>query len=337
MWDFLPKGPLGPVPFSDPRVSSLCSAVWSEVADHATRAGDKTVRIAMTMFQADEEHASSEGSHWAFIPAADLLLIVGDGMIGITAHGVFTWQVLPTPIVPQSVNALVALALPTFAPPSATPQMPLNVAPAIYSAMPGQGRLNKGTSDDEKIFVGGLTPSTTLDMLIAYFSQYGKITDAVVMIDKATGKPRGFGFVVFETIAMVDAAMKDYQKHRVDGKWVEVKRATPQNLNPAERAAMMGGGGPLPSPMLPSPQDNEADMAANSQVPNNSGNASPPPQEFTAVPPPSFDNSSSQPSATGLTPVVVAGVGADENAARRMFAERPAYDEGTTYDPLAEA
>merc|ERR1719181_2377877 len=47
-------------------------------------------------------------------------------------------------------------------------------------------------------------------------------------MDKLTGKPRGFGFVVFENTVHVDKVMQDYNNHRIDGKWVEVKRATPQ-------------------------------------------------------------------------------------------------------------
>eukprot|EP00438_Fugacium_kawagutii_P028000 Skav202951 [mRNA] locus=scaffold422:664809:668386:+ [translate_table: standard] len=59
------------------------------------------------------------------------------------------------------------------------------------------------------------------------------------MIDKNTGKPRGFGFVVFESVSCVDAAqllkffrrcfprpapaaaIADYGKHAIDGKWVD--------------------------------------------------------------------------------------------------------------------
>lgn len=66
-------------------------------------------------------------------------------------------------------------------------------------------------------------------MLANYFSRYGRITDAVVMMDKTTGKPRGFGFVVFEHVSCVEAAIADYGKHAIDGKWVDVKRATPQD------------------------------------------------------------------------------------------------------------
>jgi len=46
------------------------------------------------------------------------------------------------------------------------------------------------------------------------------------MLDKVTGLPRGFAFVVFETVASLEKVIND-TTHRIDGKWVEVKRAVP--------------------------------------------------------------------------------------------------------------
>ena len=48
-----------------------------------------------------------------------------------------------------------------------------------------------------KIFVGGLTRATSEDVLRSHFQNFGKIADCVVMRDKITNAPRGFGFVVF--------------------------------------------------------------------------------------------------------------------------------------------
>ena len=49
-----------------------------------------------------------------------------------------------------------------------------------------------------KLFVGGTSWDTTKESLTAYFSNFGKITDSVIMKDKNTGRPRGFGFITFE-------------------------------------------------------------------------------------------------------------------------------------------
>lgn len=49
-----------------------------------------------------------------------------------------------------------------------------------------------------KIFVGGVAWQTTDDGLRYYFERYGELLDVALMKDKATGAPRGFGFVTFK-------------------------------------------------------------------------------------------------------------------------------------------
>lgn len=61
-----------------------------------------------------------------------------------------------------------------------------------------------------KVFVGGLPHSVTDEELKDHFSKYGDLEDYVVMVDRATGKPRGFGFVTFTEEAPVDKVMDDY-------------------------------------------------------------------------------------------------------------------------------
>lgn len=50
---------------------------------------------------------------------------------------------------------------------------------------------------DRKVFIGGLSWQTTAENLRNYFQNFGDIAEAVLMIDKRTGQPRGFGFVTF--------------------------------------------------------------------------------------------------------------------------------------------
>lgn len=50
---------------------------------------------------------------------------------------------------------------------------------------------------DRKVFIGGLSWQTTAENLRAYFQNFGDIAEAVLMMDKRTGQPRGFGFVTF--------------------------------------------------------------------------------------------------------------------------------------------
>lgn len=54
---------------------------------------------------------------------------------------------------------------------------------------------------DGKIFLGGLTWQTTDDMLKAHFGKWGTLNDVILMRNKMTGEPRGFGFVQFTDTA----------------------------------------------------------------------------------------------------------------------------------------
>lgn len=96
---------------------------------------------------------------------------------------------------------------------------------------------NKALAKSRKIFVGGLPHGVTeagaaLSVseaeFTAYFSQYGEIEDSVIIHDRETGKPRGFGFVTYKNEASVDFVLRDKHKHKIKGKWVECKRATPK-------------------------------------------------------------------------------------------------------------
>mmetsp|Transcript_42727 Transcript_42727/g.117959 ORF Transcript_42727/g.117959 Transcript_42727/m.117959 type:complete len:407 (+) Transcript_42727:86-1306(+) len=82
-----------------------------------------------------------------------------------------------------------------------------------------------------KLFVGGLPQNTTATELREHFEGYGVVSDAVVMIDPATTRSRGFGFICFlpgqEGAAAVAMALAQYDNHRIRGKWIEVKSASP--------------------------------------------------------------------------------------------------------------
>lgn len=64
----------------------------------------------------------------------------------------------------------------------------------------GGGGFGRGPtfSDSKKIFVGGLAPTVTEQDFRRYFQEFGRTTDAVVMMDRDTQRSRGFGFVTFE-------------------------------------------------------------------------------------------------------------------------------------------
>ncbi|ORY03023.1 RNA-binding domain-containing protein [Basidiobolus meristosporus CBS 931.73] len=60
----------------------------------------------------------------------------------------------------------------------------------------------------EKIFVGGVAPEVHEDEFRAFFEQFGKVIDATLMTDRETGRPRGFGFVTFESSDGVERSLE---------------------------------------------------------------------------------------------------------------------------------
>merc|ERR550539_1129274 len=86
-----------------------------------------------------------------------------------------------------------------------------------------------------KIFIGGLNRKTTDETLKEHFSQYGELTDSVVMKDSTTEQSRGFGFVTYATDEEVDACQLA-RPHNIDGRTVETKRAIPRDAENASAA-----------------------------------------------------------------------------------------------------
>ncbi|XP_057983040.1 heterogeneous nuclear ribonucleoprotein 1 [Malania oleifera] len=77
-----------------------------------------------------------------------------------------------------------------------------------------------------KIFIGGLARETTSAQFVKHFGVYGEITDSVIMRDRRTGQPRGFGFVTYADPSVVDTVIEDI--HVINGKQVEIKRTIPK-------------------------------------------------------------------------------------------------------------
>ncbi|KAM0941916.1 putative RNA recognition motif domain, nucleotide-binding alpha-beta plait domain superfamily [Dioscorea sansibarensis] len=103
-----------------------------------------------------------------------------------------------------------------------------------------------GNFRTKKIFVGGLPPSITDTGFRQYFENYGTVTDVVLMYDQNTHRPRGFGFITFDSEDAVDRVLhKTF--HEVCGKLAEVKRALPKDANPNSGGVRTGGGGAYPT------------------------------------------------------------------------------------------
>ena len=105
----------------------------------------------------------------------------------------------------------------------------------------GSAHGSPGPGRTKKIFVGGLPSTITESDFKMYFDQFGTITDVVVMYDHNTQRPRGFGFITYDSEEAVDRVLyKTF--HELNGKMVEVKRAVPKELSPGpNRSPLIGG------------------------------------------------------------------------------------------------
>lgn len=81
--------------------------------------------------------------------------------------------------------------------------------------------------DKNKVFVGSLPWSINNDSLKELFSQYGEVTEAVVIMDRETQKSKGFGFVTFSTPESAQKALEMSGKE-VDGRAIVVNIAKPR-------------------------------------------------------------------------------------------------------------
>jgi RNA recognition motif-containing protein len=79
-----------------------------------------------------------------------------------------------------------------------------------------------------KIWVGGLSWKTTDVSLREHFEAFGEVAEATVAFVKASGQPRGFGFVMFVEQSVVSDVVR--QTHIIDGKHVDIKRAVPREM-----------------------------------------------------------------------------------------------------------
>ncbi|KAJ3672994.1 hypothetical protein LUZ60_006368 [Juncus effusus] len=81
--------------------------------------------------------------------------------------------------------------------------------------------------DSGKLFIGGISWDTNEDQLTEYFGQFGEVAEAVIMRDRVTGRARGFGFIVFADSAVAERVI--LEKHMIDGRLVEAKKAVPRD------------------------------------------------------------------------------------------------------------
>jgi cold-inducible RNA-binding protein len=89
-----------------------------------------------------------------------------------------------------------------------------------------------------KLFVGNLSFNTTENQLQDMFAAHGNVLEVDLIMDKFTGRPRGFAFVSMETKEAADAATQALNGKSVDGRALTVNEARPRE----ERSGGGGGG-----------------------------------------------------------------------------------------------
>ncbi|MBM4375769.1 MAG: RNA-binding protein, partial [Deltaproteobacteria bacterium] len=86
-----------------------------------------------------------------------------------------------------------------------------------------------------RLYVGNLSFHTTTDGLRDAFSACGEVTDVHVVLDRETGRSRGFAFITMGSASEAQKAIQDMNGSSLDGR--------PLKVNEAEERQNRGGGG----------------------------------------------------------------------------------------------
>ncbi|MDP3085914.1 MAG: RNA-binding protein, partial [Rubrivivax sp.] len=90
-----------------------------------------------------------------------------------------------------------------------------------------------------KLYVGNLAYSVRDETLQEAFAQFGTVTSAKVMMDRDTGRSKGFGFVEMSSDPEAQSAINGMNGQALDGRAIVVNEARPRE----ERPGGFGGGG----------------------------------------------------------------------------------------------
>ena len=94
-----------------------------------------------------------------------------------------------------------------------------------------------------KLYVGNLAYSVRDESLQEAFGQFGTVTSAKVMMDRETGRSKGFGFVEMGTDAEAQSAINGMNGQNLEGRAIVVNEARPREERPGGFGGGGGGGG----------------------------------------------------------------------------------------------
>jgi len=94
----------------------------------------------------------------------------------------------------------------------------------------------------KKLYVGSLSYNTTEDGLKDAFAQAGAVESAQIIMDRMSGRSKGFGFVEMATDEEAAAAIEMWHGKELDGRKLVVNEARPMGDRPPRRGGFGGGG-----------------------------------------------------------------------------------------------
>lgn len=95
----------------------------------------------------------------------------------------------------------------------------------------------------KKLFVGGISWGTSDNDLRSLFSQYGEVADAKVILDRDTGRSRGFGFVTLNDADSARRAIEELDGSEFDGRRIRVNEAEEKPRRSGNGGRGFGGNG----------------------------------------------------------------------------------------------
>lgn len=84
----------------------------------------------------------------------------------------------------------------------------------------------------KKLYVGGLSYNTSEDTLKSTFQEAGNVESAAIIIDKMTGRSKGFGFVEMSSDEEAEKAIEMFNGKELDGRSLTVNEARPMEERP---------------------------------------------------------------------------------------------------------